>query len=57
MLLFAIKCITSSEIVAYEDLGTEAIRKLTVVNLPVIVVIDSKGNNLYETAVKEYRKI
>ena len=47
------KCITSSEIVAYEDLGTEAIRKLTVVNLPVIVVIDSKGNNLYETAVKE----
>ena len=51
------KCITSSEIVAYEDLGTEAIRKLTVVNLPVIVVIDSKGNNLYETAVKEYRKI
>ena len=34
------KCITSSEIVAYEDLGTEAIRKLTVVNLPVIVVID-----------------
>lgn len=43
--------------VAYEDLGTEAIRKLTVVNLPVIVVIDSKGNNLYETAVKEYRKI
>ena len=53
----AVKCITSSEIVAYEDLGTEAIRKLTVVNLPVIVVIDSKGNNLYETAVKEYRKI
>ena len=51
------KCITSSEIVAYEDLGTEAIRKLTVVNLPVIVVIDSKGNNLYETSVKEYRKI
>ena len=51
------KCITLSEIVAYEDLGTEAIRKLTVVNLPVIVVIDSKGNNLYETAVKEYRKI
>ena len=51
------KCITSSEIVAYEDFGTEAIRKLTVVNLPVIVVIDSKGNNLYETAVKEYRKI
>lgn len=48
------KCITSSEIVAYEDLGTEAIRKLTVENLPVIVVIDSEGNNLYETATKQY---
>lgn len=42
------KCIKKSEIVAYEDLGTEAIRKLEVENLPVIVVIDSKGDNLYE---------
>lgn len=48
------KCITSSEVVAYEDLGTEAIRKLTVVDFPAIVVIDCEGNNLYETAVKEY---
>ncbi|MBU3878739.1 Fe-S-containing hydro-lyase [Faecalicatena sp. AGMB00832] len=48
------KCITSSEVVAYDDLGTEAIRKLTVENFPVIVVIDSEGNNLYETAIKEY---
>ena len=48
------KCITSSEVVAYEDLGTEAIRKLTVENFPVIVVIDSEGNNLYETAIKQY---
>lgn len=48
------KCITSSEVVAYDDLGTEAIRKLTVENFPVIVVIDSVGNNLYETAIKEY---
>ena len=48
------KCITASEVVAYDDLGTEAIRKLTVENFPVIVVIDSKGNNLYETAIKEY---
>ena len=40
------KCITSSEVIAYDDLGTEAIRKLTVKNLPVIVVIDSYGNNL-----------
>ena len=48
------KCITSSEVVAYDDLGTEAIRKLAVENFPVIVVIDSEGNNLYETAIKEY---
>lgn len=47
------KSITASEVVAYDDLGTEAIRKLEVENFPVIVVIDSKGNNLYETAVKE----
>ena len=48
------KCITSSEVVAYDDLGTEAVRRLTVENFPVIVVIDSEGNNLYETAIKEY---
>lgn len=51
------KCITSAEVVAYDDLGTEAIRKLTVENFPAIVVIDSEGNNLYETAIKEYRKV
>lgn len=48
------KCIVKSEIIAYDDLGTEAIRKLEVKNFPVIVVIDSKGNNLYETAVRAY---
>lgn len=48
------KCIKKSEIVCYEDLGAESIRKLEVENFPVIVVIDSEGNNLYETAVKEY---
>lgn len=42
------KCITSSKVIAYEDLGTEAIRELWVENLPVIVVIDSDGNNFYE---------
>ena len=51
------KCIKSSEIIAYEDLGTEAIRKLEVENFPVIVVADCYGNNLYETAIKEYREI
>ena len=42
------KCILESEVVAYDDLGTEAIRKLTVKDFPVIVVIDSEGENLYE---------
>lgn len=46
------KSITASEVVAYGDLGTEAIRKLEVENFPVIVVIDAEGNNLYETAVE-----
>ena len=51
------KSITSSEVIAYDDLGTEAIRKLTVKDLPCIVVIDSHGNNLYETAVEKYKMI
>lgn len=50
------KSITCSEVIAYDELGTEAIRKLTVENFPVIVVIDSRGNNLYETAIIEYCK-
>ncbi len=50
------KCIISSEIIAYEDLGTEAIRRLEVKNFPAVVVIDSEGNNLYETAVLQYNK-
>ncbi len=50
------RAIVSSEVVAYDDLGTEAIRKLEVKDFPVIVVIDSVGNNLYETAVLEYNK-
>lgn len=51
------KRIISSEVIAYDDLGTEAIRKLQVEDFPVIVVIDSEGNNLYETATKEYCRI
>jgi fumarate hydratase subunit beta len=42
-------------VVAYDDLGTEAIRKLQVEELPVVVVIDKDGNNLYETAVEAFR--
>lgn len=50
------KAIVESEVVAYDDLGTEAIRRLKVEKFPAIVVIDSKGNNLYETADKLYNK-
>ena len=50
------KSIKKSEVIAYDDLGTEAIRKLYVEDFPAIVVIDSQGNNLYETAIKEYAK-
>lgn len=49
------RSILSSEVIAYDDLGTEAIRKLEVKNFPVIVVIDSKGNDLYESSIAEYR--
>ena len=48
------KCIKKSELVAYEDLGAEAIRKLEVEDFPVIVVIDSLGNNLYESGRAAY---
>ncbi|HIV25938.1 MAG TPA: Fe-S-containing hydro-lyase [Candidatus Scatomonas pullistercoris] len=50
------KRIRKAEVIAYEDLGTEAVRKLEVENFPVIVVADRFGNNLYETAVQTYRK-
>ena len=51
------RSILASEVIAYEDLGTEAIRKLTVKDLPVIVVVDSRGNDLYETAMKKYEQL
>ena len=51
------KCIKTSEVVAYDDLGTEAIRKLYVEDFPVIVVADCEGGYLYESAIKEYKKI
>lgn len=49
------KSIIASEVIAYDDLGTEAIRKLTVKDFPIIVVVDSKGNDLYEMSIQEYR--
>lgn len=50
------KSIKTCEIILYEDLKTEAIRRLKMEKFPAIVVIDSNGNNLYETEVKKYRK-
>ena len=49
-------CIKSVEIIAYEELGTEAIRKIEVEDFPAIVVIDTQGNNLYETERKKFAK-
>ncbi len=48
------RCIKSSEIIAYEDLGPEAIRKMEVEDFPVIVVNDVRGNDLYQEGVKKY---
>ena len=50
------KAVKKAEVIAYDDLGTEAIRKLEVENLPAIVVIDSEGSYLYEDVAKKYRK-
>jgi fumarate hydratase subunit beta len=49
------KCVKASEIVAYEDLGPEAIRKLTVEDFPAVVVNDTYGNDLYEQGVEKYK--
>ena len=49
------KCVKHAEVIAFDDLGTEAIRRLTVEELPVIVAIDCKGNDMYKTGVGKYR--
>lgn len=51
------KSITQAEVIAYEDLGTEAIRRLEVKDFPVIVVMDFEGNNLYDMAIEQYKEI
>ena len=48
------KCIKKAELIAFEDLGAEALRKLYVEDMPVVVIIDSEGNNLYEEGRKAY---
>ncbi len=50
------RCIKKAEVIAYEDLGAEAIRRLEVEDFPVVVIIDSEGNNLYETGCENYLK-
>lgn len=51
------KAILQAEVIAYEDLGTEAIRKLEIKDFPVIVVMDCEGNNLYDMAIEQYKEI
>lgn len=51
------QCIKSSEIVAYSDLGTEAIRRLRIENFPTVVLFDTNGNDLYEAGQKKYCKL
>ncbi|MEI3210265.1 MAG: fumarate hydratase C-terminal domain-containing protein [Lachnospiraceae bacterium] len=48
------KCIKKAELIAYEDLGAEALQKLYVEEMPLVVVIDSEGNNLYEEGRAAY---
>lgn len=50
------QCVTKAEVVAFADLGTEAIHKLEIKNMPLIVAIDSKGNNLYAIGPQQYRQ-
>jgi fumarate hydratase subunit beta len=50
------ECVKKSEVVAYDDLGSEAVHKLDVENFPGIVIIDSEGNNLYDSEPEKYRK-
>lgn len=50
------KCIRKSEVVAYDDLGPEAIRRMEVEDFPVIVINDVEGNDLYDQGVKEYSR-
>lgn len=50
------EAVRTVQVVAYEDLGTEAIRRLEVWDFPAIVAIDSKGNNIYQTEIQKYKK-
>lgn len=51
------RAVQSQEVIAFEELGTEAVRKLTVVDFPAIVIIDSYGNNLYDTGRSRFAEM
>ena len=50
------RCIKKAEVIAYPDLGPEAIHRLEIQDFPVVVIMDSQGNNLYESGPKAYRR-
>ncbi len=50
------RCVTKAEVVAFDDLGPEAIRKLEVKELPVVVAVDCYGNDVYKQAIEKYRE-
>ena len=50
------ECIKKAEVICYEDLGTEAIRKLEVLNMPAVVLMDSTGEDLYKKGQEKYRR-
>lgn len=50
------ECIKSCEVIAFKELGTEAVREIRIENFPAVVIIDSKGNNIYEKGREEYKK-
>ncbi|MDR2868863.1 MAG: Fe-S-containing hydro-lyase [Deferribacteraceae bacterium] len=50
------KCVQTAEVIAFEEFGTEAVRKLTVKDLPVVVAIDSKGNDMYKIGMEKFAK-
>jgi fumarate hydratase subunit beta len=51
------RSIVSAEVIAYEDLGTEAVRRLEVRDMLVIVAVDSEGNDIYATGREQYRRM
>lgn len=51
------KCIISQKVIAWKELGTEAVREIEIAEMPVIVLIDSRGDNLYKTGRENYKRV